>query len=80
VTDERLVASWSDKPYTSHRKRHITVEHRIFVVWYPGVGCDIRHEIQCDERGYNDWTVAEAWEFRDHGVEKVTRDAGRGLP
>lgn len=81
MTDaERFIARWTDKPYTGIRKRHITVEHRIVANWYPGVGCDIRHEIRCEDRGHESWTAAETWEMRDHGVEKVTTDAGRGLP
>lgn len=77
---ERLVAEWTDKPYTSVRKRHITVEHRILVNWYPGIGADVRHEIRCEDPGYEDWTPAETWELRDHGVDKVSTDAGRALP
>lgn len=77
---ERLIARWADRPYTSHRKRHIRVEHRIIANWYPGVGADIRHEIRCPRRGHDDWTAAETWEMRSHGVEKVTTSVGRGLP
>jgi len=76
---ERLIATWEDKPYTGIRKRHITVEHRVVANWYPGVGADIRHEIKCDDREIGDWTLAESWEMRAHGVDKVTTDAGRGL-
>lgn len=77
---ERRIATWTDRPYTGVRKRHIKVEHRIIANWYPGVGCDLRHEIRCPERGIEEWEPAETWELRGHGVEKVTAPAGRGLP
>ncbi|MFC4989604.1 hypothetical protein [Saliphagus infecundisoli] len=77
---ERLIATWSDSPYTGIQKRHITVTHRIVANWYPGIGCDIRHEIKCADREYNDWTPAETWELRSHGVEKIQTQAGKGLP
>lgn len=80
MSEERRIATWTDRPYTGHRKRHIAVEHRILVNWYPGVGCDIRHEIRCEERGHDEWTPAETWEFRDYSVEKVQTEVGRGLP
>lgn len=77
---ERLITEWSNKPYTSHRKRHITVNHRIVINWYPDVGCDVRHEIKCDRRDIDEWTLAEKWECRAHGVEKMTTKIGEGLP
>lgn len=81
VTDvERVIATWRDKPYTSVNKRYITVEHRVVANWYPSVGADIRHEIRCEQRGIDEWTLAEKWEMRDHGVEKMVTKSGRGLP
>lgn len=78
--EERLISTWTDNPYTGVRKRHITVEHRILANWYPGVGADVRHQIRCPDRDLPDWVLADAWEFRDHGVEHYTTDHGRGLP
>lgn len=79
-SSERLIATWSDNPYTGVNKRYITVKHRIVAYWYDGIGVDIVHQIQCGEQGYDDWTPAKTWEFRQHGVEKMTTDPGRGLP
>lgn len=78
--EERLIAEWTERPYTSHRKRHYVVEHRIIATWYPCVGADVRHEIRCPDRGIDDWSTAESWEMRDHGVDKVLTPIGRGFP
>lgn len=77
---ERLIARWSDTPYTSHRKRHITIRHQIVANWYSGVGCDLRHEVQCEERNIDEWKLAEKWEMRPHGVEKLLTEVGEELP
>jgi hypothetical protein len=79
-SEERLIYEYTERPYTGVRKRHITVEHRILANRYPGVGTDIRHEIRCEERGIDDWVLAEAWEMREHGIEHFKTDHGRGLP
>lgn len=79
MSEQRSIATWSDRPFTDHRHRHIRVEHRIIAHWYPGVGADIVHEIRCEREGIDEWTTAEAWELRDHGVEKVKTDVGRRL-
>lgn len=73
---ERLVATWTDKPYTGVKKRHRTVEHRVKAVWYPGVGADIIHEVRSEDAGVDDWQLAEKWEFRDQGVDKLTTSHG----
>lgn len=77
---ERLLATWSNKPYVDHRKRHYTVEHRLLAYWTPGVGVDIEHEIKCERRDIDRWTLAEAYEFRTHGVDHLTTEAGEGSP
>jgi hypothetical protein len=76
----RVLARWSDKPYVSVDKRYDTVEHRITAGFYPNVGADVRHEIRSDDRGIDDWTLAEKWEFRDHGIQKIKTERGEGLP
>lgn len=70
--EDLLVASWTERPFTSHRRRSVTVEHRILLDAYPGVGVDLRHEVRCDDYGPGDgWVLAEAYEVREHGVDRV---------
>lgn len=72
--EERLIASWECRPFTSVKRRGDVVEHRIVLDAYPGVGCDVRHEVQCPDYGVPEWTLAEAYEVRDHGIQKVESD------
>ncbi|WP_436934973.1 hypothetical protein [Halovenus marina] len=77
---ERVIATWENQPYTAVDKRYITVRHRVKVAFYPDVGADIRHEIRCEERNTGDWSLAEKWEFRSHGCDKLKTELGEGLP
>ena len=74
--DERLICEFTTKPFTGHRKRHISVNHQFVLNAYPDGSVDIRHLVRCPERGFESWTEAEAWEIRDHGIERVPK-AGR---
>jgi hypothetical protein len=76
---ERLLYEWEDAPFVSVRKRHIRVQHRLLANWYPGVGVDLRHVIKCEDRGHPEWTLAESWEIRDHGVDHHRTKAGTGV-
>lgn len=78
--DNWFIAEWTRNPYTAHDKRHITVEHRVVADNIPGVGVDIRHEIRCPDRGEPDWNAIEVWEFRDHGVEKLSAGDWKEIP
>lgn len=78
--DNWFIAEWSRNPYTGVRKRHITVDHRIVADNIPGVGVDIRHQIRCEERGQIEWKDIEVWEFRDHGVNKVSAGDWKEFP
>ena len=80
ATEGRKLAAWTNKPFTSHRKRHYTVEHRLVLDYYPDVGADIRHEIRCERRDLDEWTLAEKWECRAHGIDHITTTTGKGLP
>lgn len=75
---EHLVAEWTDHPFTSHDKRRATVEHRVLVEAYDGVGVDVRHEVRCrDLDGYpSEWTAAEVFEARPHGIQKISGEPG----
>lgn len=75
--DERLIDSWTSKPFTSVRKRSIRVEHRLLLVAYPSGDVDVCHQVKCPRRDVDDWTDAEVYEVRDHGIERVVKDGGR---
>lgn len=77
--EERLITEFSSRPYTGHRHRRTAVEHRILANWYPHVGADVRHEIRCEDLDIPDWSHAEIWELREHGIEKIVTDVGRRL-
>lgn len=70
---ERLVATWREHPFTGIHKRRATVEHRVLVETHGAVGVDVRHEVRCrDLDGYpSEWTAAEVYEARPHGIEKL---------
>lgn len=79
TTQTRVLAEWTDKPFVSHRRRHKPVDHRIVLDHHGRGQVDLRHEVKSDRYdGLSDeWTPAEVWEVRDHGVTKVkTEDAG----
>lgn len=73
MSDEIRVARWSERPFTDHSRRSETVEHRIVAETYPGVGADIRHEVRCEPVDVPDWSTAEVYEIRDHGIRRVER-------
>jgi hypothetical protein len=75
---ERVVASWSERPYTAYDKRSWAIEHRIVVEAHPGAGVDVRHEVRSDDAdGVSaEWTEAEVYEAREHGLDKITRAEG----
>lgn len=72
---ERLLAEWTESPFTGLGKRGDVVEHRILANTYPGVGVDLRHEVRCPDKGRDQWEPAEVWEVRSHGTERVEADA-----
>ena len=78
TVSERLVAEWSESPFTSIKRRGATVQHRVVVESHGQVGADVRHEVRClDLDGYpGEWTAAEVYEVRPQGVEKITAESG----
>lgn len=77
--EERVVATWVEAPYTALGKRNRRVEHRVRVVHTRGVGTDVIHEVrgQDVEDLPDEWTPAEVFEGRDHGLEvRQTDDLG----
>lgn len=76
MTTEHVVAEWSTRPFTSVKRRHLDVEHRVRLVVYHDAGVDVVHEVRCDDYGPADgWATAEAYEVRPHGVEHVTSES-----
>lgn len=75
---ERTVAEWSEHPYTSYERRSWEIQHRVVVETYDGDGVDVRHEVRpFDADNVSDeWTPAEVYEAREHGVNKITRAEG----
>lgn len=76
MTEQRVVAEWSERPFTGHRKRSHAVEHRVLVEHTPGVGTDVRHQVRStdDNEIAADWTDAEVYEGRPHGLNVVKSD------
>lgn len=72
--NERLVCQWTSRPFTSVKKRHIRVEHRIILESLPQAGVDVRHEIKCPERDVPEWQPAEVYECREYGIQRVGSD------
>lgn len=72
---ERVVAEWTESPFTSYDRRGDVIEHRVVINHYGGTGADVRHEYRsADADSYpDDWTECDAYELRDHGLRQVTR-------
>jgi hypothetical protein len=76
VTHTTTVATWTTAPYTGHRKRGWTVDHRVRVLSYEHGGVDVVHECRSgDDPGIgDDWTEVRVVEARDHGLRTVAND------
>ena len=75
---ERVIAEWTEHPFTGIGKRSWGVQHRVIAESFSGTGVDIRHEVRSDDADGvpDDWTPAEVYEAREHGVDKITRADG----
>ncbi|WP_148708249.1 hypothetical protein [Haloferax sp. Atlit-12N] len=74
MTDSRLLAEWTDRPYVSVRRRNAVVEHRIRLLAYDHGGVDVVHEVRSDDDRATEpaeWTRREAHEVRGGRVTKV---------
>lgn len=71
----RLVAEWTDRPYTDINKRYKKVQHRIVFDAHGRVGVDIRHEVRSDDTDAvpDKWTACVVYEIREHGTERITQ-------
>ena len=76
MSEERLVAEWSEHPFTGIGKRSWAVEHRVIVEHTPGVGTDVRHQVRSDDAPEiaDDWMDVEIYEGRQHGLDVVKSD------
>ena len=74
--EERLLASWSEKPYVSHRRRSTVVEHRLRLIVYSDGNVDVVHDIRAgrrNDREPEEWAEAEIYEVRGGRVRKTHR-------
>jgi len=78
--DSRVIAEWDTRPFTDHKHRRTVVNNRVKVVYYSDTGTDVRHEVECPERGVVEWTAAKVWEFRPYGIDTYTTEAAGKLP
>lgn len=80
-SEKRVVAEWSERPFTDYGKRRWDVEHRVLVEHTPGVGTDVRHQVRSGDADSipSEWTDVEIFEGRPHGLESIKRltDNGR---
>jgi hypothetical protein len=78
MTETVVIASWTEHPYTSHDKRHITVEHRVRVLAYDGGFADIQHERRRRDKNkiLDGWKEVAVVELRDHGMNYRTVRGG----
>lgn len=77
---ERLVSTWEEKPYVSHRRRGAVVEHRVRLIAYSDGNLDVVHDIRSeDDRTAvpEHWVEAEVYEVRGGRISKTRR---RPLP
>lgn len=76
---ERVIAEWTQHPFTGIGKRSWGVQHRVIAESFSGTGVDIRHEVRSDDADGvpDEWTAAEVYEAREHGVDKITRADGK---
>lgn len=80
--DERVVAEWEASPYTSFKRRHVTIGHRVIVEPVQGVGVDVHHEARLDAGNGppGEWTPLEVYEARPHGIEHIELATEGDLP
>lgn len=78
VSEERVVAEWTEMPFTSYDRRGDVVEHRVVLEYYGETGADVRHEYRSSDadRYPDEWTEYTAYELRDHGIRQVQRNTG----
>jgi hypothetical protein len=73
-SDRRYVlATWTTRPFTGHRHRHKTIEHRLVVEYTHDVGADLLHEVRSedyagapDEFEPVEWLEVRAYGIRHH--------------
>lgn len=73
---KRVVAVWTEAPFTSYERRSHRIEHRVLIEHYGGIGADVRHEVRLmdDDSVPDEWVECDVFELREHGIQAV---AGR---
>lgn len=70
MSETYTIGRWTERPYTSHDKRHIKVKHRVRVLVYDGGFTDVVHERRRRDKHnwLDDWKEVETVEVRDYGA------------
>lgn len=76
MSDEAIVAEWSESPFTGVKRRGDRVDHRVAIETYDGVGVDVRHDARLNpsSRSPEEWSPVEVFEARPHGIEHIVYD------
>ena len=67
------IARWTEEPYKSYNKRHISVEYRVRVLDYGGSIVDVVRERRNEGGLTAEWEEVCVIEVREHGVREVLR-------
>lgn len=76
MTSKQQIVRWSEMPYTGHRKRGATVEHRVMLRVYDDGNVDVAHEVRStDDRAPvpDEWREIDVWEVRHGRMNKLDR-------
>ena len=74
MSDQSVIARWTEHPYTAYQRRGATVEHRVLLIVYDH-GVDIEHQVRGDTQASPpaEWTAITAWEVRNGRVSALDR-------
>ena len=78
---QHVLYQWSTKPFLDHRHKYETVEQRVVVEYYDGVGADIRWEARSEDTAKfpDSWGLVESVELREHGARHTKHERARYL-
>jgi hypothetical protein len=68
MSDDVTIGRWSESPYTSYDKRHITIDHRVRIIDYGGGMVDVVHERRQNDGDRGEWEQVAYAEVREHGM------------
>jgi hypothetical protein len=73
MSDDCIIASWEESPYTSYDKRGVVIHHRVRLVHYDSTSADVLHERREDG---DSWVTVTVAEMRSHGMTVHTQRDG----